>query len=474
MRKFFNIGIGIALSFAFLFFAQIRANAASTYSYSVLYINGSNVLITNGDYSFDIYLPYGCNISSSDLNATIYIDQSISSLVGYGDVIYFHSISYGDQECENYISSAALDFQPYTILDYSSSEGFLVSDGTSDWLIDPSYYCSTSSFDVGSTMYINTSYSPSYGDEIYFNGTYGAEYCEVSNFPTELNFQAYTLLEYLGSDGLLITDSTNYWIAEPSYDCSFSSANENSTVYLDSASPAYGDSIYLPSSYNSQFCTVSNFPEQLHLYAATLSSADTDTATIYIGDNGYIVEYGYGCSSYDFSTADSIAWNSSNGYIDTTDEIYLFDYSGYSYCSIYSITDLPSNTEVDSTTVETEESPTTVDETAPSVEDTNSDPNITEDVEAEKVVDAITIISKKKKKATFNWSVNNPDTSGEISVQVSKKVKGKWKKVRSFKIDGELNSYTIKKLKPGKKYRIRVKYVNSSTWSAWEKFTTKK
>lgn len=477
MKTFFS---SIYLSVALLLFSFLPANAVNWHAYSILYIDSNTLLISNGTYSFDISLPYDCSISTLlDTNTIIYIDQASASYIGYGETIYFDSAVYGEQTCENYSSSSSLNFRSYAIVDYSSTEGFLVSDGSSDWLIDPSYSCSISSSDVGDTIYINTAYSPSYGEEIYYDGIYGDQYCEVSNSPTELNFQSYAILDYLSSDGLLITDGADYWIVDTSYSCSFSSVNENGTIYVDSTAPAYGDAVYLYSSYNSQFCTVSNFPKELHLYSASLSSADTDAATIYIGSSGYIVEYGYGCSSYDFSAADSIAFDSADGYLDTSDEIYLFDYFGYSNCSIYSITNLPTDTTADDPitdildttynpdiTQENEETPTTVDEM-------DSIDGVVESAE-EKLVELLAVGSVKKKKTTFHWSTNSSDNSGQVKIQLSRKVKGEWKSVRSLTIDGTLSSHTIKKLKSGKKYRIRARFVDSSTWSSWVKFTTKK
>jgi len=86
----------------------------------------------------------------------------------------------------------------------------------------------------------------------------------------------------------------------------------------------------------------------------------------------------------------------------------------------------------------------------------------------------IKVNKRKRKSAKINW----PDVSGATYYKLmlaKKKVKKGWKKVKTKKNLSQ-SKVTLKKLKQGKRYRVKVSGCNTGgcgAWSAWIKFKTK-
>ena len=56
------------------------------------------------------------------------------------------------------------------VVEKSGSDKILITDGYSEYVIEHDYNCYSSDFYEGATIYIDTSYSPSYGDKIIISG----------------------------------------------------------------------------------------------------------------------------------------------------------------------------------------------------------------------------------------------------------------------------------------------------------------
>jgi len=362
-------------------------------------------------------------------------------------------------------STQATYWSSFSIVEYLGYGEILITDGTYYYQIDYNYFdCSFDSLDEGNTLYIDTYFSPSYGDDLYYEDDYGNSYlCSVSNFPDSITFDSYTILYSLGYDGLLVSDGSYEYIVDTSYDCSFSYSDEGDVIYIDSVVyPSYGDYVYAPDSYG-DFCTVSNFPDQLDLYTLNVTEVDYDTITVDLGSTTYLVDYGTGCYSTYFTYADLVAVDSYDNYLSTSDDLHTISSTyGHSSCSISSITELP----------DTSDDPPATDDNSDSTDDasTVTDEISTATVEKPNKPSELTTTSVKKRRATATWNEEANTSYYKLQLKKGNKTIKKFSNVSSSK-----KKIGKKYLKSNKKYKCRVKACNSagcSKWTQYKKFQT--
>ena len=75
------------------------------------------------------------------------------------------------------------------VVEKSGSDKILITDGYSEYVIEHDYNCYSSDFYEGATIYIDTSYSPSYGDKIIISG-YSDTICEITS-SEDVNIKRY-------------------------------------------------------------------------------------------------------------------------------------------------------------------------------------------------------------------------------------------------------------------------------------------
>lgn len=135
------------------------------------------------------------------------------------------------------------------IVEKGGSNKVLITDGTSEYVIEHDYNCSDSDFYDGTTVYIDTSYSPSYGDKIIISG-YSDTVCEVTSVE-DVNIRKYYVDKVLDSeDKIIVTDkNSNQLLVEYGIGCGISMWRyEGKTVDIDiggSFLDGIGDRMYL-------------------------------------------------------------------------------------------------------------------------------------------------------------------------------------------------------------------------------------
>ena len=91
------------------------------------------------------------------------------------------------------------------VVEKSGSDNVLISDGFSQYVIEYDYNCYSSDFYEGMTFYIDTFYSPSWGDTIIIPG-YFKKTCKVTN-STQVNIKKYYVDKVIDSaDKIIVTD----------------------------------------------------------------------------------------------------------------------------------------------------------------------------------------------------------------------------------------------------------------------------
>ena len=99
------------------------------------------------------------------------------------------------------IASAAKTF----IVEKGGSDKILVTDGISQYVIEHDYNCYDSDFYDGATIYIDSYYTPSYGDKIIIPG-YSNTVCEVTS-ADEVNIKRYYVDNVFDSeDKIIVSD----------------------------------------------------------------------------------------------------------------------------------------------------------------------------------------------------------------------------------------------------------------------------
>jgi hypothetical protein len=93
------------------------------------------------------------------------------------------------------------------IVEKTGTDMILISDGISEYIIDHDYDCYDSDFSEGDTIYIESGYSPSYGDTIIIPG-YSDTTCEVTSVD-QVNIEQFYVDKVLDSDDKIIVTDKN-------------------------------------------------------------------------------------------------------------------------------------------------------------------------------------------------------------------------------------------------------------------------
>jgi hypothetical protein len=102
--------------------------------------------------------------------------------------------------------NTALALAKAFIVEKSGSDKILISDGFSQYVIEHDYNCYSSDFYDGMTFYIDTFYSPGWGDTIIIPG-YFSKTCNVTN-STQVNIKRYYVDKVIDSnDKIIVTDN---------------------------------------------------------------------------------------------------------------------------------------------------------------------------------------------------------------------------------------------------------------------------
>ena len=135
------------------------------------------------------------------------------------------------------------------IVEKGGSDKVLVTDGTSEYVIEHDYNCYDSDFYDGATIYIDSYYTPSYGDKIIIPG-YSNTVCEVTS-ADEVNIKRYYVDNVFDSeDKIIVSDKSGaQFLVEYGLGCGLSMWRyEGKTIDIDiggSFLDGIGDRIYL-------------------------------------------------------------------------------------------------------------------------------------------------------------------------------------------------------------------------------------
>jgi hypothetical protein len=135
------------------------------------------------------------------------------------------------------------------IVEKGGSDKILVTDGVSEYVIEHDYNCYDSDFYDGATIYIDSYYTPSYGDKIIIPG-YSNTVCEVTS-ADEVNIKRYYVDNVFDSEDKIIVSDKNgtQFLVEYGLGCGLSMWRyEGKTIDIDiggSFLDGIGDRIYL-------------------------------------------------------------------------------------------------------------------------------------------------------------------------------------------------------------------------------------
>jgi hypothetical protein len=135
------------------------------------------------------------------------------------------------------------------VVEKSGSDKILITDGYSEYVIEHDYNCYSSDFYEGATIYIDTSYSPSYGDKIIISG-YSDTICEITS-SEDVNIKRYYVDDVFDSEDKIIVSDKNSdkFLVEYGIGCGLSMWRyEGKTIDIDiggSFLDGIGDRIYL-------------------------------------------------------------------------------------------------------------------------------------------------------------------------------------------------------------------------------------
>lgn len=135
------------------------------------------------------------------------------------------------------------------IVEKGGSDKILVTDGVSEYVIEHDYNCYDSDFYDGATIYIDSYYTPSYGDKIIIPG-YSNTVCEVTS-ADEVNIKRYYVDNVFDSeDKIIVSDkSGTQFLVEYGLGCGLSMWRyEGKNIDIDiggSFLDGIGDRIYL-------------------------------------------------------------------------------------------------------------------------------------------------------------------------------------------------------------------------------------
>lgn len=135
------------------------------------------------------------------------------------------------------------------IVEKVGSDKILISDGYSEYIIEHNYDCSDWDFTEGGTIYIDTYYSPMYGDEIIISG-YTDKVCEVTD-SDDVKIKEYYVEDVFDSeDKIIVSDSSgNKYLVEYGIGCGLSMWRyEDKKIDIDIGGTfldGIGDTIYL-------------------------------------------------------------------------------------------------------------------------------------------------------------------------------------------------------------------------------------
>jgi hypothetical protein len=135
------------------------------------------------------------------------------------------------------------------VVEKGGSDKILVTDGVSEYVIEHDYNCYDSEFYDGATIYIDSYYTPSYGDKIIIPG-YSNTVCEVTS-ADEVNIKRYYVDNVFDSeDKIIVTDKNGtQFLVEYGLGCGLSMWRyEGKTIDIDiggSFLDGIGDRIYL-------------------------------------------------------------------------------------------------------------------------------------------------------------------------------------------------------------------------------------
>jgi len=135
------------------------------------------------------------------------------------------------------------------VVEKGGSDKILITDGYSEYVIEHDYNCYSSDFYEGATIYIDTSYSPSYGDKIIISG-YSNTICEITS-SEDVNIKRYYVDDVFDSEDKIIVSDKNSdkFLVEYGIGCGLSMWRyEGKTIDIDiggSFLDGIGDRIYL-------------------------------------------------------------------------------------------------------------------------------------------------------------------------------------------------------------------------------------
>ncbi len=131
----------------------------------------------------------------------------------------------------------------------SSYNDLVIADGYGSYYkIGYSWDCSSSDFSTGETFWIDTYYSPGYGNTILVQGMFDTKACTVNSVDS-LNLKKYFILSDIGSDQILVEDTSGYdYLVEYGIGCLSMWRYENKYIYIDIGGyslDGISDTIYL-------------------------------------------------------------------------------------------------------------------------------------------------------------------------------------------------------------------------------------
>ncbi|MGB2580122.1 MAG: hypothetical protein WBC83_00310 [Minisyncoccia bacterium] len=135
------------------------------------------------------------------------------------------------------------------LVEESGSSKVLITDGTSEYIIEHDYNCYDADFIEGSTIYIDTYYSPSYGDTIITSG-FSGNTCKITS-SDDVNIKKYYVDKLIDSEDKIIVSDKNgtQFLVEYGIGCGISMWRyEGKTVDIDvggSFLDGIGDRMYL-------------------------------------------------------------------------------------------------------------------------------------------------------------------------------------------------------------------------------------
>lgn len=165
------------------------------------------------------------------------------------------------------------------------------------------------------------------------NKTIAAEHVQ-----SETTLYPYTIFEVLGGYRAAVTNGSYEFIINVSSDCYFYSSDNGSVVYIESSLfPGYGNTV----EFDGDYCEINNFPTALNLngfFVTDIGYTSSYITGITAYGSKYLIEYGYGCSAYDFSLYDYTYFDSYDSVPSAYyDDLYALGYYREHNCNITNV-----------------------------------------------------------------------------------------------------------------------------------------